>query len=199
MLERGLQMAPSTIYRWVQHYIPEFEKRWNRFSRPVGTSWRVDETYVNIRGVWHYLYRAVDKQGRTIDFYLSKTRGIAAAQAFFRKALATHSGHGPLKVTLDGHQPSHRALRLLRREHATWRRVKVRSCKYLNNIIEQDHRAIKTKCRAVKSFQSLDTAATTIAGMELAHRIRKRQFTGLDCDRSRPINHARAWFAAVMV
>lgn len=199
MLERGLEMVPSTIYRWVQCYVPEFEKRWNRFSRSVGTSWRVDETYVNIKGKWHYLYRAVDKQGRTIDFYLSRTRGITAAQAFFRKALATHSRHGPLKVTLDGHQPSHRALRLLRREHATWRRVKVRSCKYLNNIIEQDHRAIKVKCRAMKSFQSFQTAKTTIAGIELAHRIRKRQFVGLDRKRSRPIDHARAWFAAVMV
>jgi transposase-like protein len=199
MLERGLAMAPSTIYRWVQSYVPEFEKRWNRFSRPVGTSWRVDETYVNIKGAWHYLYRAVDKQGRTIDFYLSKTRGVTAAKAFFRKAFATHNEHGPLKVTLDGHQPSHRALRLLRREHATWLRVKVRSCKYLNNIIEQDHRAIKVKCRAMKSVQSFQTANTTITGLELAHRIRKRQFTGLDKDRSRPVNHARAWFAAVMV
>ena len=199
MLERGLTMVPSTIYRWVQCYVPEFEKRWNRFSRPVGTSWRVDETYVNIKGEWHYLYRAVDKQGRTIDFYLSRARGIAATKAFFRKALATHSGHGSLKVTLDGHQPSHRALRLLRREHATWRRVKVRSCKYLNNIVEQDHRAIKVKCRAMKSFQTFETAATTIAGLEFAHRIRKRQFVGLDRDRSRPIDHARAWFAAVMV
>jgi transposase-like protein len=199
MLERGQAMAPSTIYRWVQSYVPEFEKRWNRFSRPVGTSWRVDETYVNIKGEWHYLYRAVDKQGRTIDFYLSRARGIAAAKAFFRKALATHNGLGPLKVTLDGHQPSHRALRLLRREHAMWRRVKVRSCKYLNNIIEQDPRAIKVKCRAMKSFQSFQTANTTITGLELAHRIRKRQFSGLDKDRSRPVNYARAWFAAVMV
>ena len=126
MLERDLAMAPSTIYRWVQHYVPEFEKRWNRFSRSVGTSWRVDEIYVNIKGQWHYLHGAVDKPGRTINFYLSRTRGIAAAKAFFQKALATNSGHRPSKVTLDGHQPSHRALRLLRREHATWRRVKVR-------------------------------------------------------------------------
>jgi transposase-like protein len=181
MLERGIQVTPSTICRWVQRYIPEFEKRWDRFSRPVGTSWRVDETFVNIKGNWHYLYRAVDKQGRTIDFYLSQTRGITAAQAFFRKALATHCGHGPHKVTLDGHRPSHRALRLLRREHVVWRRITVRSSKYLNNIVEQDHRAIKAKCRAMKSFQSFETAATTIAGIELAsdtkaavHRVGQR-------------------------
>ena len=128
MLERGVRVAPSTIYRWVQRYVPEFEKRWDRFSRSVGTSWRVDETYVNIKGKWQYLYRAVDKQGRTVDFYLSKTRGIAAAQQFFRKAVTTHTGRLPKKVTLDGHRPSHRALRLLRKENAGWHRVQVRSC-----------------------------------------------------------------------
>ena len=83
MLERGVSVAPSTIYRWVQRFVPEFEKRWDRFSRSVGSSWRVDETYVNIKGNWQYLYRAVDKRGRTVDFYLSKTRGIAAAQHFW--------------------------------------------------------------------------------------------------------------------
>ena len=73
MLERGIQVAPSTICRWVQRYIPEFKKRWDRFARSVGSSWRMDETFVNIKSKWHYLYRAVDKQGRTVDSYLSKT------------------------------------------------------------------------------------------------------------------------------
>src|SRR5947207_12249124 len=89
-----------------------------------------------IKGKWHYLYRAVDKQGRSIDFILRPDRGIAAAQAFFRRAVASHPHRPPRKVTLDGHVPSHRALRLLRREHPAWRRVRVRSSKYLNNIIE---------------------------------------------------------------
>jgi transposase-like protein len=89
MAERGVTVAHSTILRWVTRYVPEYEKRWHRFSRPVGTSWRCDETYVSIRGKWHYLYRAVDKQGKTVDFLLRRDRGIAAAQAFFRKALAT--------------------------------------------------------------------------------------------------------------
>ena len=199
MLERGVSVAPPTIYRWVQRFVPEFEKRWDRFSRSVGSSWRVDETYVNIKGNWQYLYRAVDKQGRTVDFYLSKTRGIAAAQHFFRKAVATHAGRLPKKITLDGHVPSHRALRLLRKENVSWKYVHVRSCKYLNNIVEQDHRAIKSKCRAMKSFQSFRSAATTIAGLELAHRIRKRQFVGLNPDRGRPLDLARAWNAYVMV
>ena len=199
MLERGVRVAPPTIYRWVQRFVPEFEKRWDRFSRSVGSSWRVDETYVNIKGNWQYLYRAVDKQGRTVDFYLSKTRGIAAAQHFFRKAVATHAGRLPKKITLDGHVPSHRALRLLRKENVSWKYVHVRSCKYLNNIVEQDHRAIKSKCRAMKSFQSFRSAATTIAGLELAHRRRKRQFVGLNPDRGRPLDLARAWNAYVMV
>ena len=89
MSERGVSVAHSTILRWVLRYVPEFEKRWNRFRRPVGGSWRVDETYVCIRGQWHYLYRAVDKHGQTIDFLLRPDRGIAVTQAFFRKALDT--------------------------------------------------------------------------------------------------------------
>jgi transposase-like protein len=177
MAERGVKVAHSTILRWVTRYVPEFEKRWARFSKPVGTSWRVDETYVPIKGKWHYLYRAVDKQGNTIDFLLRPDRGIAAAQAFFRKALATHAPRVPRKVTLDGHVPSHRALWLLRREHPCWRNLKVRSCKYLNNIIEQDHRAIKRRCASMTGFKSFVNAAITLSGIELSHRIHKRQFS----------------------
>ena len=96
----------------------------------------VDETYIAIKGNWHYLYRAVDKQGRTVDFLLRPDRGVAAAQALVRKAFASHPDHPPLKITLCGHWHSHRALRLLRREHTAWRRVRVRSSKYLNNLVE---------------------------------------------------------------
>jgi transposase-like protein len=130
-----------------------------------------------IKGSWHYLYRAVEKHGRTVDFLLRADRGIAAAQAFFRKALASHTDHPPLKITLDGHWHSHRALRLLRREHAAWRRVRVRTSRYLNNIVEQDHRAIKQRCGPMRGFKSFANAAVTIAGIELAHRINKHQFS----------------------
>jgi transposase-like protein len=177
MAERGVEVSHTTILRWVIRYVPEFEKRWNRYARRVGSSWRVDETYISIRGKWHYLYRAVDKQGKTVDFLLRRDRGIAAAQAFFRKALATNPTRWPRKVTLDGHTPSHRALRLLRRENPKWKFVEVRSCKYLNNIVEQDHRAIKRRCASMKGFKSFTNAAITIAGIELAHRIHKRQFS----------------------
>ena len=185
MAERGLSIAHTTILRWVNRYVPEFEKRWNRFSKTIGSSWRVDETYISIRGNWHYLYRAVDKQGKTVDFLLRPDRGIAAAQAFFRKALTTHPDRPPRKVTLDGHIPSHRALRLLRREGKVWRHVFVRSSKYLNNLVEQDHRAIKRRCASMNGFKSFESAAITIAGIELAHRIHKGQFS---FGRGRPAN-----------
>jgi transposase-like protein len=158
MAEGGVEVSHTTILRWVVRYVPEFEKRWRRYTRRIVSSWRVDETYIPIRGKWHYLYRAVDKQGKTVDFLLRRDRGIAAAQAFFRKALATNPTRWPRKVTLDGHAPSHRALRLLRRENPKWKYVEVRSCKYLNNIVEQDRRAIKRRCASMKGFKSFNMA-----------------------------------------
>jgi transposase-like protein len=161
----------------VLRYVPEFEKRWNRFARPVNTSWRVDETYISIRGKWNYLYRAVDKHGKTVDFLLRPDRSVAAAQAFFRKALSTSLPRWPRKITLDGLKQSHLALRLLRREDPKWKYVLVRSSQYLNNLIEQDHRAIKRRCASMGGFKSFRSAAITLSGIELAHRIRKRQFS----------------------
>ena len=101
MAERGVIVSHTTIMRWVIRYIPEFEKRWSRFARSIGSSWRVDETYISIKGKWHYLYRAVDKQVHSIDFMPRPDRGIAAAQAFFRRALAANRDRAPRKVTLD--------------------------------------------------------------------------------------------------
>ena len=177
MAERGVWVSHTTIMRWVHRYIPEFEKRWGRFARTVGRSWRVDETYILVKGRWCYLYRAVDKQGRTVDFQLSESRSIEAAKAFFRKALTTYPERPPRKITLDGHVPSHRAIRLLRREHPAWRRAELRCCRYLNNIVEQDRRAIKRRCRPMLGLKSFRTAAVTFAGNELVHRIRKHPFS----------------------
>lgn len=123
-----------------------------------------------------YLYRAVDKKGRTVESLFQTGRGTAAAMAFFRKAVASCAPRWPCKITLDGHKQSHSGLRQLRREDPRWKYVHVRTCQYLNNIVEQDHRAIKSRCRPMLGFKSYRTAAVTAAGIELAHRIRKRQF-----------------------
>jgi len=107
---RGLQLAHTTIMRWVQRYVPEFEKRWVRYMRRSGRSWRVDETYLKVRGRWVYLFRGVDRDGNPVDFRLSPKRDVAAAKAFFRKALRTQ-GRAPVSITLDGYAASHRAVR----------------------------------------------------------------------------------------
>ena len=163
MAERGLHLSHTTIMRWVQRYAPEFERRWTRFARKVGRSWRVDETYLKVRGRWVYLYRAVDRDGDTVDFRLSPTRDVAAAKAFFRKALRTQK-RAPVSITLDGYAASHRAVREMPREGDAWKHTKLRSSKYLNNLIEQDHRGIKSRTGPMFGFKNFDCAATTIAG-----------------------------------
>jgi len=175
MAERGLSLAHTTIMRWIQRYAPEFEKRWNRFARPAGRSWRVDETYVKIRGRWTYLYRAVDKEGKTVNFLLRAKRDVAAAKAFFRRAFM-RQGRLPHKITLDGYQASHRAAKEALCEHPEGNQCEILSPKYLNNLIEQDHRSIKLRLGPMLGFKRFRRAATTIAGIELMHRIRKGQF-----------------------
>ncbi len=176
MAERGLHLAHTTILRWVQRCVPEFEKRWNRFACTAGRSWRVDETYVRVRGRWVYLYRAVDRDGHTVDFRLRPNRDVASAKAFLRKAVRTQ-GWAPESVTLDGYAASHRAVREMPNEDRRWKHTTLRSSKYLNNLVEQDHRGIKSRTRPMLGFKTFASAATTIAGVELLHRIRKGQFS----------------------
>ncbi len=175
MAERGLSLAHTTIMRWVQRYTPVFEKRWRRFALAVGRSWRVDETYVKIRGEWCYLYRAVDRVGRTVDFRLSARRDVAAAKAFFRKAIKSQQG-APQAITLDGYGASHRAVRELKTDGSLPADTQLRSSKYLNNLIEQDHRCVKQRIAVMLGFKKFRHAATAIAGIELMHRIGKGQF-----------------------
>lgn len=163
MAERGLSLAHTAILRWVKRYTQEFVKRWDRLATTAGRSWRVDETCVKIRGKWAYLYRAVDRAGTTIDFRLSARRDVAAAKAFFAKAIRTQ-GRAPETITLDGYAASHRAVREMKTDGAPPGRTKSRSSRYLNNLIEQDHRYIKSRVNVMLGFKRFRNAAVTLHG-----------------------------------
>src|SRR5262249_51031743 len=139
MQERGVSVDHATLNRWVIKYAPEVEKQFRRHQRPVGRSWRLDETYVKIKGKWAYLYRSVDKKGQTIDFLLTPQRDRAAAEAFIHKAIRTQGLPG--KITIDQSGSNTAAIKHYNKIHPT--SIAIRQCKYLNNIVEQDHRAVK--------------------------------------------------------
>ncbi len=174
MAERGVTVVHTTVMRWVQRYVPVFEKQWKKYARPTGSSWRVDETYIRVRGRWTYLYRAVDKQGQTVDFLLSEKRDIAAAKRFFSKAIGNNEA--PAKITLAGYKASHQAVAELKAEGLLSAGVEVRTSKYMNNLIEQDHRRVKQRYYPMLGFKSFSNAAVTLSGIELAQKIRKGQF-----------------------
>ena len=174
MAERGLSMAHTTIMRWVHHYAPEFERRWNRFARLAGASWRVDETYVKVRGNGLSLSGGRGA-GNTVDFRLSPKREVAAAKAFVRQAIKGQ-GSSPRTVTLDGYAASHRAVREMKADGELPADTKLRSSKYLNNPIEQDHRGVKLRIGPMLGFKRFRTAAITMAGIEPVRQIRKGQF-----------------------
>src|SRR6266481_1806106 len=162
MAERGITLTHTTILRWVQRYVPEFEKRWSRYARPVGDSRRVDETYLKIKGQWVSIGPWI--KWAAPDFLLSRRRDIAAAKRFFSRATRQHGV--PRVITLDGYAASHRAVAKLKEVGTLPRRVRVRSCKYLNNVVDQDHRRIKQRIRPMIGFKRFDTATVTIRGIE---------------------------------
>ena len=176
--ELGVLVAPCTILRWVVRYSEAFSRLWQRFERPLGRSWRCDETYLKVGGVWMYLYRAVDELGRTVASHLSRTRDKKAAKAFFRKALKQHGE--PRTITLDGFEPSHSALRIMGMQNEfnfRWEDpVKIRCCQYLNNLIEQDHRRIKFRTQPMLGFKTFYNARRVLMGVELMQKIVKDQF-----------------------
>ena len=178
MYELGIAVAPCTILRWVVRYSMELTHRCRQYQKPVGRSWRADETYVRVSGRWMYLYRAVDERGYTVASHLSRTRDMRAAKTFFRKALKQHGQ--PRTITLDGFEPSHSALRRMgMRNEFNYRfenPVRIRSSQYLNNIVEQDHRRIKFRLQPMLGFKSFYNARRVIAGIELMQMIHKGQF-----------------------
>jgi len=177
MGERGVGVDHSTIYRWVEKYAPEMEKRlrW-QWRRPRSTSWRVAETYVKVRGKWTYLYRALDKEGNTIDFYLSPTRNAKAAKRFLGKTLnGLKDWEKPEVINTDKAPTYGIAISELKAEGKCPEETVHRQVKYLNNVIEADHGKLKQLIRPVRGFKTLKTAYATIRGFEVMRALRKGQ------------------------
>jgi len=175
MQERGLKLSHTTIMRWVHQYSPIIDERIRKHLKPTNDSWRMDETYIKINGENAYLYRAVDSQGKTIDFLVSERRDKDAAKKFFKKALKATHNQQPRVITTDKYVATEVATHEMISDETLSNDTTLRKIKYLNNIIEQDHRFIKRKVKPMLGFDSFKTAEKTICGIELFHMIRKRQ------------------------
>ena len=173
--DRGVEVAHTTLFRWVQAYAPEIERRIRLHLRPSNGSWRVDETYVQVKGRWMYLYRAVDSRGQTIDFLLSAKRDAEAAKRFFRKALNQPHTASPRTITVDKNPAYPCAITELKADGELWRSARLRQAKFLKNIIEQDHRRPKRLVRPGLGFGGFHTARRTLAGYEAMAMVRKGQ------------------------
>ncbi|MFP7609913.1 IS6 family transposase [Serratia quinivorans] len=184
MAERGIVVDHSTLHRWVIRLVPRLDKAFRRHKRSPGRRWRMDETYIKIRGQWKYLYRAVDSTGQTIDFLLTARRDEAAALRFFRKAIRHHGE--PEVVTIDKSGANTAALATLNADKSEEESITVRQSKYLNNLTEQDHRNIKRRIRPMLGFKSFRRAQTILAGIELIHMIRKGQLQHRGGDKLSP-------------
>jgi transposase, IS6 family len=180
MQERGLTVDHLTIFRWVQRYAPEINKRIRPHSKMSGTPYRLDETYVKVGAEWKYLYRAVDSAGNTIEFMLSARRDVSAAKRFFKRVMRADHRRLPFTIGTDKRAPYPEALTVSVKENVLPRDCKLRRVKYLNNIIEQDHRAVRRRWRATQCFRSFHTAERTLGGVESMHMIRKGQVKRLD-------------------
>ncbi|NVM43224.1 IS6 family transposase [Ochrobactrum intermedium] len=176
MAERGITMDHTTVHRWVLHFSPLLLQRFNWKKRPVTRKWNLDETYVKVKGEWLYLYRAIDSNGNTVEFLFSRDRDLKAAKRFMRKALALHGR--PEKITIDGSQANRTAIMQCDAENRLQQGgqpITIRSSKYMNNAIEQDHRRVKRQIRCMLGFKSEAAASITLAGIELVHMMRKLQ------------------------
>jgi len=171
MAERGVDVDHSPINRWTIKYSPLRAETFHRRKRPVWLSWRMDETYVKVKGQWRYLYRAGDKTGQTIDFLLTEKRDEQAAKRFLTKAIRRHGV--PETITIDGSAANEAAIKSYNAEHGT--AIAIRKVKYLNNIVEQDHRGVKRITRPMLGFKAFDAAQATLVGIALMSMIKKRQ------------------------
>src|SRR6476620_1706507 len=166
--ERGVPIDHATVQRWVVQYSPQLEEAFHRRKRPVWVSWRMDETYIKVKGEWRYLYCAVDKYGQTIDFLLTEHRDTDAALRFLKKAIRRNGV--PETMTIDGSDAHAAAIKCDNGEHGTT--IVIRQVQYLNNVVEQDHRAVKRVTRPMLGFKSFPSAQAVLAGIELMHMIR---------------------------
>jgi transposase-like protein len=180
MNERGISVDHTTIHRWTVHYALLLLERFNRRKRPVTGRWHVDETYIKVCGQWRFLHRAIDSSGDTVELWLSERRNLAAAKRFLRKALKRHGR--PERIVIDGSQTNYEAIlscdtadRLQDRSRQKLNPIRIRQSRYLNNRIEQDHRAIKRRTRPMLGFQTIATARVILRGIEMAHMMRKQQ------------------------
>src|SRR5918993_500822 len=189
MQERGVNVDPSTIFRWVQRYAPEIEKRMRHFQGHRSGSWRVDETYVRVGGRWKYLFRAIDKHGQLIDFMLADRRNTRAAYRFLRKALKTGSDHPPSSIMTDKLASYPKAIWRLQAEGLLSKDVEHRTSKYLNNIIEADHGALKRVIRPTRGFQTMETATATLKGFEIMRMIRRGHYNKRGCRATSELRH----------
>jgi len=175
MRERGFDVDHSTVFRRVQRYAPEINKRIRQHLKMSGTSYRVDETYIKVGKTCKYLYRAVDKQGNTIEFMLSAKRDVSAAKRFFKKMMRADHRRLPFSISVDKNAAYPDAFTSSQEEKVLPQDCTLRRVKYLNNVIEQDHRFIKKKVRASQCFKRFHTAEQTLEGIEAMHMMRKGQ------------------------
>jgi transposase, IS6 family len=180
MRERGLSADHTTIFRWVQRYAPEINKRICPHLKLAGASYRVDETYIKVGKSCKHLYRAVDSMGNTIEFMLSAKRDVCAAKRFFKKMMRADHRRLPFTISVDKNAAYPEAFTISQKEKVLPHDCKLRRVKYLNNIIEQDHRFIKKRVRACLGYRSFDTAERTLQGVEVLNMIRKGQVKRLD-------------------
>ena len=171
MLERGVEVDHSTLNKWVLKFTPEIEKRCRKYKKATGGSWRLDETYIKIKGQWKYLFRAVDKSGETIDFLLTAKRDTKAANRFLKKAIRNNGE--PEKINIDKSGANTAGINAVNEESGST--IEIRQCKYLNNIVEQDHRRIKRMVDPMMGFKSFKSAKITLGGIEAMAMLTKNQ------------------------